>query len=64
MIGRILRRLRKPRWEYGSWNSLEARRHRVSGVVEVWCERTNPEHSLWMEIHPSHWSEWKEKEDL
>lgn len=48
-------------WEYGYYESLEARRDSKTRVVEIWGVRENPNHSLWVEIHPDHWDKFRLK---
>ena len=50
--------LRSDPWTYGKYKSLKSRKHR-DGQMEIWAERTNPNHSLWIEAHPDHWGEFQ-----
>lgn len=45
-------------WTYGTFKSLKARKHR-NGKMEIWSERTNPDHSLWFEAHHDHWDKFQ-----
>ena len=45
-------------WTYGRYKSLKARKHR-DGQMEIWAERNNPDHSLWIETHPIYWNKFQ-----
>lgn len=54
--------LRKSHWEIGTLGVLAARRRKIDGRVEIFAQRSNPEHSLWLETHKDHWEKFQQNE--
>jgi hypothetical protein len=58
----IIKRIFQPKLESGNLGCLKARRNTQNGKVEIYAPRSNPEHSLWVETHKDHWSNFEKNQ--